>query len=77
MRGQMITKYILTAGELLTKARIGTDKHSNHGTLHAQRVLTTQNIYRNSNDWNSLPVPIWNIRQIKTFKTKLKKHLTT
>jgi hypothetical protein len=29
------------------------------------------------NDWNSLPVKLRNIRRIKTFKTKLKKHLST
>ena len=30
-----------------------------------------------ANDWNSLPVELQNIRQIKTLKTKLKKHLAT
>jgi hypothetical protein len=31
--------------------------------------------YHAANDWNSLPVKLQNIRQTKTFKTKLKKHL--
>jgi hypothetical protein len=31
------------------KATIGTEKHLNHGTLHAQKTLTTiQNISRNN-----------------------------
>jgi hypothetical protein len=33
--------------------------------------------YHAANDWNSLPVEIRNIHQIKTFKTELKKHLAT
>ena len=33
--------------------------------------------YYAANDWNSLPVELRNMRQIKTFKTKLKKHLST
>ena len=33
--------------------------------------------YHAANDWNSLPVDIRNIYQIKTFKSKLKKHLAT
>ena len=31
--------------------------------------------YHAANDWNSLPVELQNIRQTKTFKTKLKKHV--
>ena len=50
--------------------------------IHLERVMKKNwgkqaFSYHAANDWNSLPVEIRNIHQIKTFKTELKKHLAT
>ena len=51
----------------------------NKQNIHLERVKKNWGkqafSYHAANDWNSLPVEIRNIRQVKTFKTKLKKHL--
>ena len=65
--------------------KFSSDIHSyntrNKQNIHLERVKKNWGkqafSYHAANDWNSLPVEIRNIQQIKTFKTKLKKHLAT
>jgi hypothetical protein len=63
--------------------KFSSDIHSyntrNKQNIHLERVKKNWGkqafSYHAANDWNSLPVELQNIRQTKTFKTKLKKHL--